>query len=66
MPSYSYPVNIGTYYIGRVVCDRNPIYDKRIGHIMGFGLNALNEITIEVKWAGSTVSYNPPENLELL
>lgn len=65
-PKYSYPIDIGTYTLGRVVCDVNPVFDQRVGHITGFGLSAAGEITIEVRWAGSSVSYVHPESLEFL
>lgn len=48
------PDNIGEFRVGRVVKGKN-INDNSslysIGHIIGFKINNLNELVIEVKWA---------------
>jgi hypothetical protein len=72
------PINIGEFTIGRVVKRKHhDEYSQHIfGHVLGFSVNSLNELVIEVKWASniewyphradSIRSFIHPGNIELL
>jgi len=62
------PDNIGEYTLGRVVRRKN--FDDRyiVGHIIGFGVNCVNELLIKVQWGSNDdiKSVIHPGNIELL
>jgi hypothetical protein len=72
MNNLFYPENVGKFKVGKVVkrkeLDSSPFYS--IGHIIGFKLNAFNEIIVEVQWANKSqkndVSSVHPSQIELL
>lgn len=68
-----YPDNIGEYKLGKVVrrkefTSAQPFYT--IGHIVGFKINNLNEVIVNVQWASyENYAYTTSisiSNLELL
>ena len=58
---------IGAFTVGRVVRHKIASSDyRRVGHVKNFGLNALDEVIIFVKWCTGEIGSTHPNNLELL